>query len=286
VDKETRRQGDKETRGRGDTERESSPCTVRPTRADEPFLLAADIDGTLVGDEEGEALLKALVRCYPSGLYLALITGRSGQSVMELVEGGRLPHPDYICGSVGTELVACHDPDNTLGCKYAAQASAGWDVETIYALGEGDGMRRQEFSAGQPRFQAGFDWDGQAETLAALHGRLAHLDGYHVVASAGRYVDVLPTPLGKGNVVRFLQQELGLGPERVVVAGDSGNDREMFDTGFKGIVPANALEELKAAACRPWHYHSPLPAARGVIDGLCHFGFVTCQSPPSNGVPR
>jgi len=236
-----------------------------------------------VGDGEGEALLKALVRCYSSGLYLAVITGRSWQSVMGLVEGGRLPQPDYICGSVGTELVACHDPDNGLGRKYAAQVSAGWDVETIYALGEGAGMRRQEFSAGQPRFQAGFDWDGQAETLAAFHTRLAHLDGYHVVASYGMYVDVLPTPLGKGNVVRFLQQELGLDPERVVVAGDSGNDREMFDTGFKGIVPANALEELSAAACRPWHYHSPLPAARGVIDGLCHFGFVTCQVPLSNG---
>jgi sucrose-phosphate synthase len=75
-----------------------------------------------------------------------------------------------------------------------------------------------------------------------------------------------------------LQQELGLDPERVVVAGDSGNDSEMFDTGFKGIVPVNALDELKAAACRPWHYHSPLPVARGVLDGLRHFGFVEQSS--------
>jgi hypothetical protein len=48
----------------------------------------------------------------------------------------------------------------------------------------------------------------------------------------------------------------------------------MFETGFKGILPANALNELKSAAHRPWHYRSPFPAARGVLDGLCHFGFL------------
>jgi hydroxymethylpyrimidine pyrophosphatase-like HAD family hydrolase len=59
-----------------------------------------------------------------------------------------------------------------------------------------------------------------------------------------------------------------------VVAGDSGNDRVMFETGFKGIVPVNALDELKAVAQQPHHYQSPLPAGRGVLDGLCHFGFI------------
>jgi len=58
-----------------------------------------------------------------------------------------------------------------------------------------------------------------------------------------------------------------------VIAGDSGNDRQMFETEYKGIVPVNALEELKVLARQLWHYHSPLPAARGVLDGLRHFGF-------------
>jgi hypothetical protein len=48
----------------------------------------------------------------------------------------------------------------------------------------------------------------------------------------------------------------------------------MFETDFKGILPANALEELKTVACQPWHYYSPFPAAHGVQDGLRHFGFI------------
>jgi hydroxymethylpyrimidine pyrophosphatase-like HAD family hydrolase len=74
--------------------------------------------------------------------------------------------------------------------------------------------------------------------------------------------------------VRFLQAELGLPADRVVVAGDSGNDREMFAAGFRGILPSNALDELKAAAVEPWHYRSPLPFALGVVDGLRHFGYL------------
>jgi hydroxymethylpyrimidine pyrophosphatase-like HAD family hydrolase len=87
-------------------------------------------------------------------------------------------------------------------------------------------------------------------------------------------IDVLPFPLGKGKVVQFLQEDLGLDPARVVVAGDAGNDKQMFETGYKGILLVNARAELKTTACAPWHYHSQLPAARGVLDGLRAFGFI------------
>jgi hydroxymethylpyrimidine pyrophosphatase-like HAD family hydrolase len=246
---------------------------VQPTNPRRPFLLAADVDWTLLGDGQGEAWMRAFVRRYPASLRLALVTGRRLDSVLKLVEEGRLPRPDFVCGAVGTELFACDDPDNALGKKYAAQVSR-WDLQAIYALGEGEGIERQEFVEGQPRFQAGFYWDARPETLAAFRQRLAQRDECRIVVSYNKYIDVLPAPLGKGNAARFLQRELGLDPTRVVVAGDSGNDSEMFETGFKGIVPGNAQEELKVVACRPWHYHSPWPAARGVLDGLRRFGFV------------
>jgi HAD superfamily hydrolase (TIGR01484 family) len=247
---------------------------VQPNDLAVPFLLAADVDGTLLGSDEGEAQLKALVESRPGGLCLALVTGRSLLSVLALVEARRLPRPDYISSSVGTELFASSDPENVMGQRYAARVSASWNIETVYALGEGAGIWRQDFADGQPRFQAGFYWDGQPETLAAFHERLSGLSGSHILASHSHYIDVFPELVGKGEVVRFLQEELRIDPDRVVVAGDSGNDREMFETGFKGIVPINALDELKAIACRTWHYHSSLPSSLGVIDGLRHFGFI------------
>jgi hydroxymethylpyrimidine pyrophosphatase-like HAD family hydrolase len=246
----------------------------RPTQPASPFLLAADIDGTLLIAEQGADWLKAFSRAYPGSFYLALVTGRSLPSILTLIEEGRLPQPDFICCDVGTELLVCADPENVLGKKYTAQVSPSWDLEKIYTLGEGEGVWRQDFPEGQPRFQAGFYWDGQAHTLAAFCDRLASHPEFYILPSYQTYIDVLPLPLGKGRVVMFVQQELGLDPDRVVVAGDAGNDLQMFETGYKGILPVNAREELRTAACAPWHYHSSLPAARGVLDGLKFFGFI------------
>jgi hydroxymethylpyrimidine pyrophosphatase-like HAD family hydrolase len=247
---------------------------LRPADPRRPFLLAADIDGTLLGDEEGLAALRALVRAFPDSVLLAVISGRSRASIQALIADGILPPPRFIGSAVGSELLDCADPENRLGEKYAARAEADWSVESVYSLGEGEGMRRQAFPEGQPRFQAGFDWDGRPATLAALRHRLAPLQRCRIVPSQDRFVDVFPEGFGKGELARFLQSRLGVHPERTVVAGDSGNDREMFETGFRGIVPVNALDELKRAADRPRHYHSPWPSARGVIDGLRHFGLI------------
>lgn len=95
------------------------------------------------------------------------------------------------------------------------------------------------FLRGSLVFKLVFYWDGQQQTL----------------------------PLGKGKGVQFLQRELGLDPAGVVVAGDADNDLQMFETGYKGILPVNAWEELKTAACAPWHYLNHLLAARGFSTG-------------------
>jgi hydroxymethylpyrimidine pyrophosphatase-like HAD family hydrolase len=249
-------------------------CIFTPTHPERPFLLAADIDGTMLGDDDGERQLRALRENRPGSFRLAYVTGRYCWSVRQLIDEGRLPKPDLICGNVGTELIDLGDPENLLGREYAAQVTHPWDLETIYRLGEGDGIRRQDFGDDQPPFQAGFFWDGKAETLAAFRERLEGINHHHILASFGEYIDVLPTALGKGKTVEFLQRKLALDPARVVVAGDTGNDREMFETTYFGILPANALDELKAAARPDRHFQSLLPAGRGVLDGLCHYGFI------------
>lgn len=243
------------------------------------FLLAADIDGTLLGDERGEVLLHEFAAQEEGNLTLAYITGRYRSSVLQLIEEGHLPRPRFICGEVGTEIFDLDDPDNIIGQTYAAQAASNWDLSEIYTLGTGDGIRPQEFEKGQPRFQAGFHWDARSDSLKMFNDRFSHLGHVYIQESYKEFIDVFPVSLGKGNAARFLQKELGLSPEQVVIAGDSGNDRQMFETEFKGIIPVNAFDELKTIARQPWHYHSPYPAARGVFDGLRHFGFIKPSHP-------
>jgi len=113
---------------------ESLPPTVQPARPDQPFLLAADIDGTLLGDPEGETHMQAFVRHHAASFYLTYVTGRTVASVERLIAEGRLPRPDYICGVVGTELVDTNDAGNGLGQKYASQVASGWDPDLLAIL--------------------------------------------------------------------------------------------------------------------------------------------------------
>ena len=103
----------------------------RPAQPDRLFLLAADVDGTLLGDTAGELSLMAYARRFPRSFQLAVITGRRPASVRELVDAGRLPRPDFICGAVGTELLDCRGGANTLGGRYDAQVPVNWDVEIM-----------------------------------------------------------------------------------------------------------------------------------------------------------
>ncbi|CBZ55833.1 conserved hypothetical protein [Neospora caninum Liverpool] len=61
-----------------------------------------------------------------------------------------------------------------------------------------------------------------------------------------RYLDILPKAGGKLNASLFVMEQLGFDKSRTVVAGDSGNDIDMFcDPGILGVCVRNAQPELR-----------------------------------------
>jgi hydroxymethylpyrimidine pyrophosphatase-like HAD family hydrolase len=227
------------------------------------------LDGTVLGDPEGEAAFRAWARERP--LTLAYATGRSRANVLGLVAEGRLPRPDFLVGDVGTTLHDLSDPADRLGAHFLGLAPAGWPAEAIRAAGQAERTPLQG-PEGQGPYKCSFYWDGADDSLNAFLRRLAPLPGWRLVPSAKRYLDVLPRTFGKDQAVRFLAAALGLALTQVLVAGDMGNDADMFRIGACGILPANALDEAVQAAAGSVHYRSRLPAGRGLLDGLRHFG--------------
>lgn len=72
----------------------------------------------------------------------------------------------------------------------------------------------------------------------------------NVIYSAGVDVDILPASASKGKALAFLLEEMEKGPGRpargTLVAGDSGNDVELFAVpGVYGCMVANAHPELR-----------------------------------------
>jgi len=239
--------------------------------ASETILLCTDLDGTVLGDTEGEDLFKAWADAARAKMRIAYVTGRNWASVCGLIDERRVPVPDYAVCDLGTHIVDLADPGNQLGRRYESLADPAWPAETIRQAGAHEQTWLQG-PEGQGRFKSSFFWNGQERSLNWFRERLSGIPDWRLIVTSGTYLDVVPVCFGKDNSVRFLAESLGLPLSRVVVAGDSENDADMLAVGARAILPSNARPAALEAAAGREYYLSPLPQGRGLVDGLRHFG--------------
>lgn len=228
-------------------------------------LLVSDIDGTLVGDDEALARFAAWYAAEREGYRLVYATGRHADSVEALIESTDLPDPDAVISAVGTEI---HDRDGRPWPGWHDRL-ADWDDDAVReALREHAWLVPQP-DAAQTRVKVSYDVPGlDGGALLAVERSLeAHGLEAIVVYSQSLHLDILPAVAGKGQAARFVASGWGIPEADVLAFGDSGNDLELFRSGFRGTLVANALPEL-AAAVDDDVYRSPQPFADGVLDGI------------------
>jgi len=246
------------------------------------WTLASDVDGTLTGDREALDRLAARLGKLRAerSLFLMLSTGRRLEQVLDGMAEEGLPEPDAVICQVGTEIYVSplsedSRPMPAWGEKLLAEYSREKARSFLGGI-EGLVMQPEVFNT-ELKTSCYLDGCPDPEAAAAeIRQRVRpHADRYQVVWSSGRDLDILPASSGKGKAIRFLIGLTDLHPERVVVAGDTGNDAAMFREFDKGIAVANAKSELLEAIrdlgdCRA--YLARKPYAAGVEEGLVHYG--------------
>jgi len=252
------------------------------------WTVASDVDGTLTGDRAAlDRLAARLQKLRRAGtLFLILSTGRRLEQVVSGMAEEGLPEPDAVLCQVGTEIYV---PPLSLASRplgaWRERLLAEYSRDEAVSFLEGiEGLVMQPdvfntelktscFLDGCP------DPDGAA---AEIRRRVEpHSGAYQVVWSSGRDLDILPASSGKGKAIRFLVESRGLDANRVVVAGDTGNDAAMFEQFGMGVVVANAKSELVALAQSLGEgrvYRARQPYAAGVEEGLEHFRVLPATS--------
>lgn len=232
------------------------------------WLFVSDVDDTLLGDDDALRALAAELEPRPDGLVVAYNSSRPIASLRRsLAEQPALPQPDYLIGALGTEIEVGAQADAV--ADFASELSNGWDRSKVVQIAEDLKLQPHPDEFQRP-FKASYDVDGYdiyREVLRRLESAGLSVS---VIYSGGKNLDMIPRAAGKGNAIRFLRQYLGVPGNRVVVAGDSGNDLTMFVEPFRGIVVGNADPELKALT-GPSVYHAAAGFAAGVLEGLRHW---------------
>ncbi|HSM58709.1 MAG TPA: HAD-IIB family hydrolase [Candidatus Sulfomarinibacteraceae bacterium] len=247
------------------------------------WVLASDIDNTLTGARAAlRALVTELAALRRAGkLFLALSTGRRLGQVLAGVDEEDLPQSDAVISQVGTEIYLPPFKESMAPLPaWERRLRRSFSRQQALTFLQGiDGLQMQPEMYNTPlKVSAFLDQAPRPEAaVKAIRQRIKEAGAagsYQVIWSSGRDLDIIPAAAGKGNAIRFLLDHLQLEPQMVIVAGDSGNDRSMFEMFEHGIIVANAQPELRALRQngRSTHYMARRPSAAGVREGLRHFG--------------
>lgn len=237
-------------------------------------LFSTDLDGTLLGDPAAAVRFAEVWNGMESAHRPLLVynTGRTVDNTRALVTARELPEPDYIIGSVGTEVDAAPAKG---GEDFRRELESGWNLAEVQRIvRQIPGVQPQPEAFANQYKSSWFLTRARREQLSALEKQL-HEAGLRaqVVYSCRYFLDVVPEAAGKGAALVWLCRRLAIPLDEVLVAGDTANDTGMFLLpGVKGILVHNALPELISDVAEQRVFHASSGMADGVIEGLRHFG--------------
>ncbi len=237
-------------------------------------ILVTDVDDTLTGDPEAlEALRNVLER---AGVHVgfAIATGRTLDRALVGLKELNLRTPDILITASGTEI---HYGDPFVrDLSWQRQIAYRWEPQKVReSLREVPGISSLDEES-STHFRLRFKRDvPQGPSLASIRRNLRR-DGLRVMVTLDHWTDLDVTPIraSPGLAIRFLSFKWNLAPDRILVAGDSGNDADMLSGETLGVVVANHTPELEEIRGRPRVYFAERKHGWGVLEGIRHYDFL------------
>ncbi len=267
-----------------------------------PLLLCTDLDRTLLPNGECPESPGARERfCRFTArpeVTLAYVSGRHKQLVLDAIAEFGIPLPDYVIGDVGTTIYSIHNGEWQPWDKWHQEIApdwAGYDHSGLVQLfADLDELTLQE-AAKQNTYKLSYytHQDVDRNTLLATMKQRLEERGINAgliwsiddIEHVG-LLDLLPATATKVHAIEFLMQECGFQKERVIYAGDSGNDMPVLCSSINSVLVANARGDVRneaLALAAKEHNEKSLYLAKGdtlgmngnysagILEGIIHF---------------
>ena len=253
-----------------------------PGRGRVKWVVATDIDGTITGDPHSlnrfhQGIQKRRKR---KQIVFVLSTGRTLPEVVLGQKQEGIPEADAIISQVGTEIyLPPFDETSAPLDTWHSYLSEGINMQEVTDLmSQMDAFDRQDQKYNTP-LKRSYELKKEYPPEIAYRRAIKHVKkiskNLRIIWSHSRYLDIVPKRAGKGKAICFLLKYWGLDHSHTIVAGNSGNDIDMFQGNFKGIAVQNSEYELLRDIKKLGDAHiyiSSSAFASGVMEGLEHFG--------------
>jgi sucrose-phosphate synthase len=235
--------------------------------------LISDIDNTLLGDREKLQQLIDWLQAHAGSVVFGIATGRTLESALKVLKNARVPVPNVLITSVGSEIN--YGPNLQPDTGWASHIRHQWRRDALEQVLTG--LPDLELQPPENQREFKLSYYVRPETMPSLQELNRSLRGQHLQArliySHEQFLDVLPVRASKGHAIRYLAYRWGLPLENFLVAGDSGNDKEMLLGDTLGVVVGNYSQELETLRGMERIYFAAGTYAGGILEGLQHYHF-------------
>ena len=266
------------------------------------LIVCTDLDGTLFPNgpaPESPGAAARLRRLVTLGdVTLVFVTGRDPRRTEQAMEEHRLPAPDFVISDVGATLSAVRRGSWEISRAWRDALRDDWPDGARERLRESlagvAGLREQETDR-QSEFKLSYYAPAHENENDLLEQVLARADRSNVETKliwsvepdgSRGLLDALPRRASKLGAIQHLLSEHEFDRDRVVYAGDSGNDLDVLTSSVPAVLVANATDDVRRRALRESERRGTTPFlylarggflgmngnyAAGVLEGIAHF---------------
>ncbi|MCW9047437.1 MAG: glycosyltransferase [Gammaproteobacteria bacterium] len=253
----------------------------RRTRLYRDRAIFSDLDQSLLGDKkmlpDFSRAMKENARCSSFGI----ATGRRLDSALKLIKANKLPYPDALVTSLGTEIY--YGSNLTRDTAWTDHIDYLWRPAKVRAILKDLPGLRLQLKAEQSRYKISYFYDA-AKAMDVDDIRqllLQHEQTTNVVFSFGQFLDIIPVRASKGLALRWYAEQWEIPLNHILVAGGSGADEDMIRGNTLAVLVANRHhEELSDLIELEQVYFARQPYAAGILEAIEYYDFFkSCKVP-------
>jgi len=236
--------------------------------------IISDLDQNLLGDTSALQELISVIKKHRKTTKFAIATGRRLDSAVKIMKKNKIPEPDILITSCGTEIY--YAPKLTMDTAWKNHIEYHWTPYKVRrVMSEISGLLLQAKSE-QSKFKVSYYYDEKNAPDFETINSLLHQEELSVNLNIafGQFIDVIPIRASKGLALRYIADRWQIPLKRIFVAGGSGADEDMMRGNTLAAVVANRHhEELSQLEDNERIYFADKPFAAGILEALEFYDF-------------